>query len=78
MKKRSVLLAAVVLAALVAGYVLAATIQQIQAASYLAGAEAGYRQAVLQLLTEAADCEPFDVFSGNTSATLVNVACLGT
>jgi len=41
-----------------------------------AGIQAGYEQAVLQLMDEAAKCRPFSVHSGNESMQLIDVSCL--
>ena len=47
-----------------------------QFATYQAGFQEGYTQAVGQLIQEAGSCQPIPVFFENKSVELISVACL--
>ena len=52
------------------------TTDEEQTKVFQTGAQQGYEQAVVQLMTEAAKCQPVPLFYENVTMNIVSVECL--
>lgn len=50
--------------------------EQENQATYQRGLQDGFAQAVIQVIQQSGTCNPVPLFAGNTTANLINIACL--
>ena len=76
MKNQYIIIILVILLVIAVGFILVDKYQQKQLTIFQQGMEAGYEQAIVNLIERAVTCQPVSLFVGNNSIDMIAVECL--
>jgi hypothetical protein len=77
MKKEYTIIIVLAVLLVIAGcYIAYGRYVAVQAQVYQAGGQAGYQQAILDIMKQAYTCQPVPLYAGNQSLKLIAVECL--
>lgn len=75
-RQKIIIISLIIILALAIGYIGYNFYQKQRAALYYSGAQAGYQEAIVQIMQKAATCEQIPLYAGNATINLIAVECL--